>query len=354
MSASPIVGHESVLQRFAHWLGHGRLAGTWLLAGPEGIGKRLVATHIARCLLCEETAPEELAACGTCPACQQVDAGTHPDLLVVERPVDKNQIPVELLIGSREQRMRAGLCHDIALKPYYGGRRIAIIDDADFLNQEGANCLLKTLEEPPSSAVIFLICSNEQRQLPTIRSRSQVVRFRPLSPQQVEQILSAQSLPEDGPSLSDLAHASDGSLKMATRLADPETFDFRRAWYEQLAGLDPGADDFAESITAFVDGAGKEAAAKRDRLRLLADLGSRFFRNVMFAMCGQSVRGDQVMQTNVQHAANAWPGVAEAAAGCVERCEAVREQVAANANQALVIESLLSDLGRIIRAEVLV
>ena len=354
MIERPIVGHESILQRFAHWLAHGRLSGTWLLAGPEGIGKRLLATHIAKCLLCEDSAPDQLIACGRCAACQQVDAGTHPDLLVVERPPDKNQIPVELLIGSREQRMRAGLCHDIALKPYRGGRRIAIIDDADFLNPEGANCLLKTLEEPPSAAVIFLICSSEQRQLPTIRSRSQIVRMRPLGAQQTEQVLADQELPEDAPPLSELALASGGSLKLALQLAEPDTFDFRHAWFRQLATLDPGDNDFNDAITSFVDAAGKEAAAKRDRLRLLADLGSQFFRNVMLVLCGQSAIGDHIMQSTVQAAVDQWPADAESAAACVERCEKVREQVAANANQALVVESLLSDLGRVIREEVAV
>ena len=77
--------------------------------------------------------------------------------------------------------MREGLCHDIALKPFRGGRKIAIIDDADYLNQEGANCLLKTLEEPPEKSVIILIGTSQQRQLPTIRSRCQIVRFAPLS-----------------------------------------------------------------------------------------------------------------------------------------------------------------------------
>ncbi len=68
--------------------------------------------------------------------------------------------------------MREGLCHDIALKPFMGGRKVAIIDDADDLNEEGANCLLKTLEEPPPHSVLILIGTSAERQLPTIRSRA--------------------------------------------------------------------------------------------------------------------------------------------------------------------------------------
>ena len=96
-------------------------------------------------------------------ACLQVDALTNPDLQIVSKPRDRNFIPVERFIGDREHRMSEGLCHDISLKPHYGGRKIAIIDDADFLNQEGANCLLKTLEEPPPKSLLILIGTSEQR-----------------------------------------------------------------------------------------------------------------------------------------------------------------------------------------------
>ena len=73
--------------------------------------------------------------------------------------------------------MREGLCHDISLKPYSGRRKVAVIDDADYLNQEGANALLKTLEEPPPKSLLILIGTSEQRQLPTIRSRCRRLRW---------------------------------------------------------------------------------------------------------------------------------------------------------------------------------
>ena len=93
--------------------------------------------------------------------------------------------------------MREGLCYDIALKPYSGRRKVAIIDDADYLNKEGANCLLKTLEEPPPKSLLILIGTSEQRQLPTIRSRCQIVRFQPLPEQDVAELLLATGACED-------------------------------------------------------------------------------------------------------------------------------------------------------------
>ena len=99
----------------------------------------------------------------------------------VARPPGKSFIPVDLFIGDREHRSQEGLCHRLSLRPASEKRRIAIIEDADFLNEEGANCLLKTLEEPPPGSVLILIGTSQQRQLPTIRSRCQVIRFRRLS-----------------------------------------------------------------------------------------------------------------------------------------------------------------------------
>ena len=136
-----------------------------------------------------ESPSHGLDPCGTCDSCLQVAARTHPDLLLVSKPADKSFIPLSTFIGDEARRMREGLCHDIALRPFMGGRRVAVIDDADYLNEEGANALLKTLEEPPPSSVLILIGTSADKQLPTIRSRSQIVRFRPLTAEHLEQLL---------------------------------------------------------------------------------------------------------------------------------------------------------------------
>ena len=120
------------------------------LWGLPGIGKRTFALKLAQGLLCERVPEERLDPCGECPSCHQVrGADRIPTWRLIGKPADKAFIPLELLIGDAEHRMRAGLCYNIALKPYSGRRKVAIIDDADYLNKEGANCLLKTLEEPP-------------------------------------------------------------------------------------------------------------------------------------------------------------------------------------------------------------
>ena len=172
MSWQGIAGHDEIVARFRTMLARGRLASTFLFVGPAGVGKRTFATRLAAALLCQTQPPAALDPCGVCSSCLQVAAGTHPDLLRVSKPADKSFIPLELFIGPKEKRMQQGLCHDISLKPFMGGGRVAIIDDADYLNEEGANSLLKTLEEPPPQSVLILIGTSADRQLPTIRSRA--------------------------------------------------------------------------------------------------------------------------------------------------------------------------------------
>ncbi len=134
MNWEKVLGHRDMVERFRASARRGRLASTYLFVGPEGIGKRTFALQLAKSLLCETRSEIDLDPCETCPACQQVAAKTHPDLILVSKPRDKKFIPVETFIGDREHRRQQGLCHDIGLKPFRGGRKFAIIDDADYLN----------------------------------------------------------------------------------------------------------------------------------------------------------------------------------------------------------------------------
>ena len=230
-----IIGHDRIVEQFRRALSRRRLASSFLFAGPEGIGKRTFAVKLAQALLCENSPEEALDPCGNCPGCIQVDAGTHPDFQLISKPDDKSFIPLELLIGDKEHRRREGLCRHIALKPYMGRRKIAVIDDADYLNAEGANALLKTLEEPPPRSVLILIGASPAKQLPTIRSRCQLVRFQPLDADAVAQLLSAQGIAENAAEARRLAQSSNGSMDRAAELADPELWRFRDVLFERLA-----------------------------------------------------------------------------------------------------------------------
>jgi len=349
MSWQGIHGHDRIVEQFRRCLARGRLASSFLFVGPAGVGKRTFAMKFAQTLLCETNAEQQMQPCGFCPACVQVDVLTHPDLLTVAKPKEKSFIPVETFIGDREHRMREGLCHDISLKPFRGGRKIAIIDDADNLNQEGANCLLKTLEEPPPKSVLILIGTSEQRQLPTIRSRCQSVRFHALTPQTVAELLVEHALAEDEIQARSLAELCDGSLQRAVDLADPELGRFRAQFLRTLA--DPQFDgiELTGVLSAFVDQAGKEAPAKRQRMRLVISFAIEFYRQMIRSLTGAAVEGDNVLNRTVSAGHDAWQHDAETAAACLDRCLAATAHVDSNANQATLLACWLDDLASISR-----
>lgn len=351
MSWTEIIGHQAVLERFRTSVGQGRLANAYLFCGPPGIGKQTFARKLAQALLCEGAAPATLDPCGQCLGCIQVAAQTHPDFIVVERPADKNLIPIEKFIGPEDHRMQEGLVFELGLKPFRGGRKVALIDDADYLNQEGANSLLKTLEEPPPKSVLILIGTSPQKQLPTIRSRCQWVPFFPLTSGEIETVLLKKQLAESGEQARQMALLSGGSVEQALLMKDEQLVQFRAAWLDQLATLDPGRQQFAKAIGTIVDAAGSDAAVKRDRLRLICDIAVEFYRHVLWRIADVQGADEPILNAAVERAAQHVDDGDLAMSRCLARCLEAYQEVAANVNSSLWIECLLSDLGRLSRGE---
>jgi DNA polymerase-3 subunit delta' len=340
-----IHGHDDVAERFRQSVAAGRLATTYLFVGPPGIGKRTFALELAKALLCQQNRPGELVACGTCESCRLFGAGSHPDLLLVSRPEGKSTIPVELFIGPKEKRMREGLCHDIGLRPLVGSRRVAIIDDADFLNQEGANALLKTLEEPPPGSVLILIGSSPARQLPTIRSRCQLIRFNPLPESTIAALLQQGEAPLAPDEAAALAHLSGGSLAKALELADAELRAFRRKLFQTFSAGAPDGVQLAAEVTALVDKAGKEAPPRRARLRQVIGFVIEYYRAAMRTSAGSAPQEDD---PDLRAALSRAPGSRppEAVITMLERCLDALDEIDRNANQATLIECWVDDLIR--------
>ncbi len=361
MSWDNVIGHQSALERFQKSVARNRLASTYLFVGDDGIGKRTFAMKLAQAVLCDRNPIEALTACEECPACVQVRQRTHPDLLLISKPKGKSILPVELFIGKGDKRRREGLVYDIGLKPFCGGHRIAIIDDADFFNTESANCLLKTLEEPPPNSLLILLGSSQQRQLQTIVSRSQVVRFDPLSDQQVTEILNrVRTADDEEPATSSLpndvlAAAAGGSVGRALLLADPEVMEFRQTLLQRLASGDAHASDFAKQLIAFAEAAGKENYLKRQRIALVADFAIEFFRRCTLGLAGTQVEADSAMADGVGKYAERYrnnPSAgAEYACECIDRSGEFQRHVFANAGLPNAVDSWLIDLGRLGRGE---
>jgi DNA polymerase-3 subunit delta' len=229
-----------------------------------------------------------------------------------------------------------------------GGRRIAIIDDADDLGDEGANALLKTLEEPPPRSVLILIGTSADKQLPTIRSRCQVIRFQPLDEETVAGLLVTTGAIDDPAEARRIARYSEGSLQLAANLADAELWDFRRELLAALAGPAIESIPRAAAVLAFVDRAGKEAAPRRARLRQVLAFAAEFYRQALRGLCGADLTDDPELGAAVRQALSAWPGDEETASACVARCLEALAHVDRNAHQAAIIECWMDDLARII------
>jgi DNA polymerase-3 subunit delta' len=347
MQWTDLLGHQQQRDWFRTAIASSRMATSFLFVGPEGIGKRTFARLLAKSLLCQRTEDQSLEFCGACENCAQVEASTHPDLIEIFKPADKAFIPIELLIGEREKRMREGLCHDISLRPYSGRRKVAILDDADYLNVEGANSLLKTLEEPPLGSVLILIGSNLQRQLPTIRSRCQAIIFRPLTLEQLQILIQRNAIADTPERAQEIAGLCSGSLTEAKLLADPELGEFRSALFEILAGDRLNFNELSKSCGSVIDAVGKDGRAKRERAKLLLRGCASFYRAISLRLAGESDRSDSGLAAAVDRAMQSWSTGVHGAVQCWERCLLATEHVDRNANQTSWLEDWATSLAQL-------
>ena len=337
-----IRGHDRVVETLRQSLAQGRFPHALLFVGPEGVGKHAFALTLAQALLCERVAETEFDPCGVCPGCLQVKAGTHPDVLEVARPEEKHELPIKVI---------RDLCLDLGLKPMHGTRRIAIVDDADDLNDEAANAFLKTLEEPPPGSVLILIGTSAELQLATILSRCRIVRFDPLPAAELAAVLLEQGITTDPVEAERLGQLGEGSVSRARGLANPDLEHFRRALIDDLAGprgFDPTA--LALRIGAFVKEAGKESVDQRGRARLLVGELARFFRGLLWQTAGLTPPSPdpQDRRAIADLAERLEP---EDALILADRCLEADYQIQRKAYMPLILESLLHDLGKLIQVK---
>jgi DNA polymerase-3 subunit delta' len=334
-----IRGHDRVVAELRRSLEQGRFPHALLFVGPEGIGKRTFARKLAQALLCEVRPASELDPCEACPGCLQVEAATHPDFLEAARPEDKHELTISVI---------RDLCDQFGLKSARGLRKVAILDDADDLNDEAANAFLKTLEEPPPGAVLILIGTSAEVQIPTIVSRCQVVRFDPLPDADIVAILRAQGVARDADEAAKLAALGEGSIRRAIGLADTELERFRRSLIDELAadhGFDPPA--MAHRVLAHVKEAGKESVDQRRRASLLIGELSRFFRGVLWQTAGLAPPCPDAADRRAAEriASRLEPeDVLVLADRCLEAEYHIQRKLAVN----LTLESLTHDLGKLI------
>lgn len=347
-------GHREQREMFRRMLRRGRLASGYLLVGPEGIGKRRFVQLLAECLFCRKHAAEELDACGECAGCKPFQAGSHPDFISLGCPAGKRELPIELFLGSREHRGQAGLCHELSLRPLPGSRKIAVIDDADLMNDAAANALLKTLEEPPDGGLLFLIASNPDALLPTIRSRCQMIRFAPLPTSDVAALLIDQQLIESPAEAQIVAALAEGSLAQAKRLIDPELRQLRTLLYDQLGHPQRMGIQSARQLQEGLDKLAGDTSEQRQFALWLVRFAAEFLRSALWRLC----EGSQVAELNdVPHIeqAQAWVerlrvapvAATEIVSELLDRTLQTAEQIDQYASVPLCLEAWFAEMARI-------
>jgi len=262
------VGHAEVIAGLLRAAAGRRLAHALLLSGPDGIGKFLAAEWLAFGLLCAKGPGRP---CGACGPCKRLLAGTHADILVLDPEADGEEEIKISRITRRERDSQPNVGDFLSLRPMEGGWRVVILRDADRMNEEAQNALLKTLEEPGTSTLLALVASRPESLLPTTRSRCVSVVLRPLGREAAATILRGHGI--DAAEASILARWSGGAPGAALALHARAATAMRARITAVLAGeLDPLA---AAAEIGALDGEfpGKSPTAQaRARARTFLDL----------------------------------------------------------------------------------
>lgn len=262
----PVYGHEWAVDYLHRGLLNGRARHAYLITGVSSIGKSRLAHAFAMALNCTEDDPAARP-CGRCRSCKLVMSGNHPDLLYTETDPTSGV----LRIDSIREVMRL-----LALKPYDARHRIALLHDFDHAQPRAQDALLKTLEEPAPHAVLILIAGTTGGIMPTITSRCQPVRLRPVPVDTVQAVLQQRGAEPEQARL--LARLSSGRIGWALEaLHDPAIMEQRAETLDllvqALSGGRAARFELAEKL-------GKDARGDKDSLRGLLALWLSYWRDV--------------------------------------------------------------------------
>ena len=262
-----MIGHQDATSAFLEaWQGE-RLHHAWLLAGPQGMGKGAFAARVARFLVTHGRAGGGQAVAlddvGDGAAARLVDAGNHPEILSLTRqPKDKSKDLARNITIDQVRQMIRRLHLSLSL----GDWRVIIVDAVDDLENDGANALLKTLEEPPAQTLFLLVSHSPGRLLPTIRSRCRTLRFQPVATDVMTTWLHELRPMLEMPEVRAIAAASGGVPGKAIALIDSDVAVMEKKLRAIAAGGDPG-NRLREALAREVSG-----VANRTRLELVIDI----------------------------------------------------------------------------------
>jgi DNA polymerase-3 subunit delta' len=243
---------------------------TFLFVGPAGVGRKTVALALAQAILCEKS-PD---ACGVCGSCLRISRYVLPE---VSKSASPNTVGTEalLVIEPEKNQIKIEQAHQVleflSLRAL-GKNRVVILDGAETLNPQAGNSLLKALEEPPPGTYIFMIAPSPEHVLPTLRSRAQVVTFRPLTVLEMQKKVTA---PEWA------LKASQGSFERLSQLLEKDELAIRES---ALAWL----QDWSQEPLAYLKSLNRDLVRGRENAQSLAHHLSWLLRDAMYLKLGAS------------------------------------------------------------------
>jgi DNA polymerase-3 subunit delta' len=367
MGFDDVLGQEQAKVLMSAALRNNRLGHAYLFTGPDGVGKTLFAQELAKALFCRGKGERP---CDKCPDCRMNDRDGHPDLMTVEPMGSSRVIKIHQIRGDLKQTDSGGVLRFLTLRPVQAPKRVVIIREAERLNDEAANALLKTLEEPADFAVLVLTTARPRSLPTTIRSRCQELRFSPLAPDQVVKALSSHVEFEEG-EIREAARFADGSAGRALEILDAGALEIHRKLLPPILALPKGdlfeiTDDLLEwarvagsKIWTQRDYSGEDTEEdtggerkkplepQRECMREFLRLLQFTYRDVLLLRVGGGAEGP----VDTRHAAELAASAARLTPSRLLRIEeaiwTARRQTDANAAMELILENLFAQIGNL-------
>ena len=325
-----LIGHEWAVALLAEHVARQEVRHAYLFVGPKGIGRRTLALRLAQALNCLHP-PSPGEACGQCRICDQTGRMQHADLAVVQAEQEGGTLKVDQI---------RTLQRSLALSPYEARYRMALLLRFEEANHNAMNALLKTLEEPAPQVVLAVTAESPESLLPTIVSRCEVIRLRPLSVEQVTRGLKERrdTLRDiEDEQLNVLAHISGGRPGYAIHLGQhPDLLEIRTKWLEEHWRLMT-----AGRVERFASA--EKLAKNQDDLRSAIQIWLSYWRDVLLRAAGSSVPVANLDRLNEIDNLSGWLTV-DRIAGFISKLERALVLLDRNANARLTAEVLLLDL----------
>jgi len=324
-----LLGHEWAASLLQQHILHGDVRHAYLFSGAPGIGRRSLALAFAQAVNCQSP-PSSGTACGECRTCRQMEKMQHPDLSIIEAESEGGMIKVD--------QIRA-LQRSLSLSPYEARYRIALLLNFQRANPNAQNALLKTLEEAPKQVILLMTADSPDNLLPTISSRCEILRLRPVAIDKLESALQSRwNLSAEQARLT--AHLSNGRTGLALKMTnEPDLIEKRAAWVDELIRLFPL--NLRERFSAT-----DALARNRDQLRLVLQTWLSFGRDLLLTAneSGETLT-NQDRKSEIQVLAHRLTG--PQILSLMEDLDHALELLEMNANLRLLLENLMLSIPRI-------